>query len=451
MCSFLGIATITILGNTLLQTADANNQMIRIVSAAAKAVQADGFVEYTPELAVLNQQMALRESRNSGHTAPVMVTLSLWANDVLQAQRWLQTSPVAQKRVMDSRFGWRTVSLIPLGMRPWTYSQQMIVDMAWLAGLRLAAEGAHTQALQWFQRGLSLSPGRVPEDVRRAYYRTLSEWYQAQPVTPRNSRLAAKFACLANGPSDCSKLIMAESPVQDLSGWVAPISDTDAVLSNDGWQLMGFYLDEDILAAGVDVAGLAYWMQGDHGVVQTQRRVFVVPNLAPNPGFEFQGLFNDACVDGYIGSHAFVLPCVSQIEPDPLGQRAGHVAVTQTGKTGYLLIGAPANVKGEEVYIVGAELCSVAGSEAKVGIQFASNKTAQQNAYLGLWWPLVGAGTESPACWSKSARAVLAPPEIATVRMWLGGFGVLDVSREEAMFDNVFLFRLPDFLQSAGQ
>ena len=320
VCLLVGGVVLSGNGHTLWTAADRNYQMFRVSGAAVKAVQADGFVEFTPELAVLNQEMALRAARDTGLDHPVLVTLSLWANDLLQAQHWLQTSPVAQKRVMDSKFGWRTLSLIPLAMRPSTYSHHMIVDMAWLAGLRFAEEGVHAEALQWFRRGLSLAPGRVPEYVRRAYYRTLSKWYAAQPTAPHNSRLAAKFACLANGASDCLRLIVAESPAQDVPSWVAPTSDTGALLSYDGWQLTGFDLDEDILAAGVDVVGVLYWQRDEGEREERRKQPFIAANLVPNPGFEFQDLFLDSCTDGYIGSNAFVEPCVSSFVADSSGK-----------------------------------------------------------------------------------------------------------------------------------
>jgi hypothetical protein len=422
--------------------------MIRVSRGAAEAVQGDGSVVFTPKLADLRREMEQRAMDNSERAHPVLVNLALWANDFAGAQHWLQASQVAWQRVLASKSEWRTISLIPLGTPFWSYSRQMIVNMAWLAGIQLAEDGLNSDALQWFRRGISLVPGRVPENVHRAYYRSLSAWYLTQPPTPNNRRASAKFACLADERFKCLQSIANEMPVKESPDWIITGSAPDSLVAANGWQILGFDLDEDIIDAGVDVAGVLYWQTGKDNKVELRRQPFIATNLVPNPGFEFQHLFVDACVDGYIGSHAFVLPCVSQIEADPLKHQIGLVATTQTSETGYLLIGAPVKATSGRTYAFGAQLCSIAGAEAKFGLQLTSEQAAEQNAYDGLSWPITNLSSGSSACWTRKTSAGVATSGTETARVWLGGFGDHDALRANALFDSVFLFDLSDLLQT---
>jgi hypothetical protein len=149
--------------------------------------------------------------------------------------------------------------------------------------------------------------------------------------------------------------------------WTLPESGNGAYFSDNGWRLVGFDVDEDVLATGVEVRGLLYWERKVDGQVQRRVQPFTAPNLVPNPGFEFKGLFVDACVDGYIGSHAYVLPCVSHAVPDPYSQRPGHMSVTATKDKGYALFSPSFPVHGGHTYITGGWFCADRGAAAIVG------------------------------------------------------------------------------------
>lgn len=434
--------------NEFWTAVDRNVQMIKLLPVILESVQENGFIVKSTRLIALEQELVQRATANEMLAHPVLALLSMWDGDLKAAQHWSRVSSVIWQRFVDTSTGWHTKSLISFGQPFWSYSRQMLVDTAWLVGNEYHAREQHSEALHWFQRGLSLAPGRVPQDVRLAYYQSLSAWYFEQPETPENNILATKFACLAEGDQECLSTVLAEKPMRELPHWHIAAADFGILSAKNDLQLVGFDLDEDIIGAGADVAGYIYWRKGRHNVVQTESQLFVVPNLAPNPGFEFQDLYNDACVDGYIGSHAFVSRCVSGVEADPLKQRDSNVVTTQTAETGYLLIGSPAKAESGQLYVVGAQLCSLAGANTRIGIQFTSDSDSiiMQNAYSGLWWPLTAPSVGGEACWSPLARVVLAPTDVDTVRVWLGGFGEskLDTLQTQAMFDNVFVFDLSE-------
>lgn len=420
-----------------------NYQSLRVMRAAINARQTDGFIAYTSELADLKralEQYAIEHPTEQAH--PLLVTLSLWADDLTAAQRWQKASVSARQRAMDSQGAWQTLTLVRIDWPSWTYSRKMLVSTAWLAAMDFREKGMYSDALQWFRRGISLTPGRIRQEVRKAYYQTLSMWYSSQSSTVENQRLAAKFACLGDEIAGCLQSIVAEMPAHERPEWIIPDSAGNHWKSASGWRLLGLDLDEDIMSAGVDVVGLLYWSIESSESSQVHRQLFVVPNMAPNSGFEFQKLFTDACVDGYVGSHAFVLPCVSQIRPDPLQQRDGLVATTLTSETGYLLTAASAEAKSEHAYVYGARLCSAGEAEARLGVQFTSDALIRQNAYEGLRWLLTERSTERSNCWSRQAGVETVPAKVETTRIWLGGFGNSSAQAGYAAFDTVFLFDL---------
>jgi hypothetical protein len=116
----------------------------------------------------------------------------------------------------------------------------------------------------------------------------------------------------------------------DASAWLLPKSGDDAYFFNDRWRLEGFDPDEDVLVTGVEVHGLLYWGRTVGGQVQRRKQLFAAPNPVPNPGFEFQDLFVDARVDGYVGIYAHVSPFVNHALPDSYNTRPGRVAVIET-------------------------------------------------------------------------------------------------------------------------
>jgi hypothetical protein len=434
----------------LLPLADRNYQAIRLVKRALKAVEAGGFVEFTPELSALADELEKRALSNSKLTHPQLITLALWKHDLTIARQWHKMSPAGQSRVMDTRFGWNTIPLITIESPAWNYTRDTIVKMAWLAALEAKENGHYADSLTWFRRGVSLAPGRVPREVRLAYYETLS-MYLSESSYSEDRSLADKYLCLGKGGDYCSQ----DGEDENAAGEVFPpqwnITSLDGVtlrLENSD-RLIGLDLDQEILAAGVDVAGVLYWQGEQEGESEVKRQRFVTPNLAVNSEFEFRGLFRDSCVDGYIGSHAYVLPCVSRISQDPQSERRGPVANTQTTEGGYLLVAASAPAVGGQYYVFGASLCSLDGASAKVGLQLTSEVQAKENPYAGLSWadPYVALGQRE--CWQRTARVSKAPENIDIARVWLGGFGIEGL-HGEAEFDSVFLFELDKALHDGN-
>lgn len=438
--ALISLATLTE-RDDILSAADRNYQAVRVMHAVPEVYNKPSDNE-TSELNAIRLDLERRASTQPKFTYPYLITLYLWANDLSAAQRWMGTSTLAWQRIMDSEYGWDTLSLIRIDTPSWNYPREMIVEMAWLAARQLTEAEEYSESLRWFQRGISLAPGRIPNEFRSIYYHTLSLWYSAQPDTPMSNRLAEKFECLADNDALCLESSSTTMSAQELPDWIVVESSRDNSISEGGWLLWGLDLDEHVIEAGIDVAGTLYWLTERAGTEEIRRQPFIAPNLAPNAGFEFRNLFAGACVDGYVGSHAFVLPCVSQVVLDETEQRPGHIATTATLGTGYLLIAASAKADSGHTYVFGTQSRMTAGTEARLGLQFTSKQAARENAYGGLQWLANDQNTAGQERWTRHTGVATAPRNTEATRIWLGGFGDGSASASEVAFDTVFLFDL---------
>ncbi len=422
-----------------------NHQMVALVSAVLAARSEGNLVSDTPALEKIADRLAAHHDQYSSRVGSPLVTLALWANKPEEVYRWLKAYPQAWERITLPESDWRTLTLLSYdNAKQWNAQRRAAANFAWLMGFRWLDAENNSEAVHWFRRGLVLAPGRVPDSVRLSYYRALDNWYAAEPSNAENHLLAQKFNCLADDRPGCLDLdatawLMGDAPV-----WSLPESGDGAYSSYDGYRLVGFDLDEDVLVAGVEVHGLLYWERTVGGQVQRQVQPFAAPNLIPNPGFEFKDLFVDACVDGYIGSHAYVLPCVSHAVADPYGQRPGHVAVIESKGSGYALFQSSVGVAGGRPYLLGGWVCADGAAVAGIGRQWLSEKLPSEERADGIQWLIFkGNDSKQSSCWVQQVRAVWVPSGAEEFRFLLQRLGDESDFPGRAIFDDLFFFGLP--------
>lgn len=438
------------LGPTVITSARLNHQMVALVSTALAARSEGNLVTYTPALQDIADRLAAHYDQSPSRVGSALITLALWANEPAEAYHWLKIYPQAWDRVTLPESNWRTLSLLSFNnIDQWNAQRRTAAYAGWLAGFRSLDAGDYKAALRWFRRGLVLAPGRVPGSVRLAYYRALGNWYAAQPPSAENLLLTQKFNCLADDRPDCLNLYANAWLEGAVPAWSLPESGDGAYFSDDGWRLVGFDLDEDVLAAGVEVRGLLYWERIVGGQVERPVQPFAAPNLVPNPGFEFKDLFVDACVDGYIGSHAYVLPCLSHAVPDPYSRRPGCVAVTETRDKGYALFSSSFPVHGGRAYISGGWFCADRGAVAGIGRQWLTETLPPEERADGIqWFVFEGSDPKRPLCWAQHARVVWAPSGAEEFLLYLIRLGGKGDPFGRAMFDDLFFFELPSTLDA---
>jgi len=429
-----------------------NAQMIVLAQEAVHAVSLDQVVRLTPRLQQQARQLEAEYDRLPPQAARVLVTLGIWADNPAEAYRWLQLYPQAWDRVTLPEANWRTLSVISFENIGQWRNRRAAAYVGWLTGFRLLDAGDYEAALRRFRRGLVLAPGRVPDSVRLAYYRALGKWYASQPANPESLRLVQKFACLAEDRPDCLDLDSTAWLEGAAPAWSLPASGDSAYFSDDGWRLVGSHLDEDVLVAGVEVRGLLYWEQSAGEQVERRVQPFAAPNLVPNPGFEFEDLFVDACVNGYIDSHAYVLPCISHAVVDPYGQRLGHVAVTESKGFGYALFPSSVPVAGGRPYLLGGWLCADGAAAAGIGREWLTETLPPEERADGIQW-LISQGNDPkrPFCWAQHTRVVWIPSGAEEFGLRLQRLGGDSDTLGRAMFDDLFFFELPSRLDAGAR
>jgi hypothetical protein len=328
----------------------------------------------------------------------------------------------------------------------WTNPRRLIAYSAWIAALN-SPELSEAELLRFLRKGLVLTQGRVPDSVRILYYRALGEWYARQLNDSDSHRLSRKFACLAADNLNCVDAQGSSRPTDGEPSWSLLLGSDDLYYVKDGWRLVGFDLDEDVLVAGIEAMGVLHWEKAFGDRIEQRRQLFAVPNLIPNPGFEFDGLYEGACIDGYLGSHVYVLPCVSHATHDPYHQRAGSVAVTETGESGYALFSPSFPVEGGRAYIVGGWLCADGGGIAAVGLErVMSASSTGEPAYQFVEWLLWQLpDPDQRTCWRQQAKVVYIAEESGEFRLRLDRRGGSEKQLGRAMFDDMFFFEIPAF------
>jgi hypothetical protein len=126
------------------------------------------------------------------------VWLAIQADDPELASIPFANSPCVQSRYTFPDINWKMSNwLLTGGNRGWFNQRQIAVYTMFLNALHEQKSGELQKALTWFQKGLVLAPGRVPDLVRRNYYIVVAEWYGRHSQSIRRSReLSKKAFCL---------------------------------------------------------------------------------------------------------------------------------------------------------------------------------------------------------------------------------------------------------------
>jgi len=240
---------------------------------------------------------------------------------------------------------------------------------AWRAfnlGLVEASNQNWHDAVAAYQLGIGLIPGNVPGQILQEYYTALAYYYLEDEGAGSSKQLAAAKYLALGGNSDEAKRLLEEigksgtltgdrtADLQTWYGWLiasaggpifpdmqgyadqsdSPGGDPDlewkitqsAGTTIGGATLLGFDLDQDVLAAGAEALGVLYW-QSSEGSVHIEP--FRQPNLWPNSGsnwIQYRGFWE--CLPGYI-EPGWVGECASEGVwlGGKLGEPASHLVI----------------------------------------------------------------------------------------------------------------------------
>ncbi len=274
---FFCLVLIALAGKGILSALALNRQMVALLHIAM--TNEEVFVSPSPMLRTFYKNLEANHARYSDQVGAVLVMLANWLGEPEDAFGWLKIYPHAWERISFPELNWLTLNMLSFdNIKGWNSWRRSASFSAWLEGFRALDQKNYQMAVFWFRRGLVVAPGRVPEDVRLGYYRALSEWYQSSEG--KDPRLAKKFGCLADNRPDCTLPSDDAGQGKRLKAWKLPdLGGTEGYLSSNGWQLVGFDLDQDILDAGVEVQGYLHWertVDGQHtGICGT----FCLPQL----------------------------------------------------------------------------------------------------------------------------------------------------------------------------
>jgi len=435
---FLCITLLVLVSIRVIPTLALNRQMVALLHI----VMTNDMVEdRSLKLTVIYDNLAKNHAKYPDQVGSELVMSAIWLDNPGEAYRWLQTYPQAWEQITFPESQWRTLIILSYNnIKGWNNVRRSAAYASWMAGFRAFSDRNYEMAVRWFQRGLVLAPGRVPEEVRLGYYRALSEWYRTSDQ--ENLLLAQEYGCLAENRLDCLEFEDSQPAWQLLDQ-----NGADGDILSEKWHLVGFDLDPNILITGVEVRSRLRWVRMIDGHKQEYLESFAAPNFVPNPGFEFDNLFVDACVDGYIGSHAYVQPCVSRASIDPYGTRPGHVAIIETVHKGYALLSSSFPVKGGSTYVVGGWFCADNGATAALGwdslTDTASTDCRLSNGGSICWLIWQNSTEDQGSCWSRQLQVVKVPTGSPEVRLLLDREGGEGGKPGRAMFDNLFIFELP--------
>ena len=352
---------------------------------------------------------------------------------------------------------------------------------AWTAGLLSAAAERWEDSVSFYQTGFAFALGRVPASIMREYYWALGHFVLSARPTARKQLAAAKYLSLAGADQQANDLFRilvrdefltpeqrceAAAGIAWLQGdpqigrgvphWPVGIGEQDdtclpveklivgadrsknaewqlkppnsVVDSESGARLLSFDVDHDVLDAGVEIVGTAYWQRAD-GIVE--RRYFRRPNLWPNGGNAWLPAQGDSRSDlpgftepGWSAHSASAVVDPAGVRRNPVGQ-----IVVQ---------------RDEDAFITTSEALVPSGATTIVG---------------GWWW------VNGDFPWPHVAREMMGIPAyeiMMDLRATAGGWQAIAralPSRTESvirrnlvrpqsgsgqlLFDDVFLFTLP--------
>jgi hypothetical protein len=354
--------------------------------------------------------------------------------------------------------------------------------------LALASNGRLAEATAYYQAGLGLAAGRVPEDIRAEYYSVLARQLEAGAPTPQTRLAAAKLLLLAGSPEARERLealsqdsalpaagrceaqagldwLMAAEPVGPpawpvtfmpagqcpgavdyvaalAEGWQPgwTLNTGDVKTANDaGAVLIGWDLDQHVLEAGVEVLGRLYWRGADGSIQAGPLRE---PNLWPNSGnswLALEGFWE--CLPGY-EEPDWIPPCASQaaagVRADGTANVYGRIVVPDDPGPDTLLTSASVPLPaGRPIVTGGAWRASGWFPRGHMSRLYMSGEPAR---YYDV---LLGLDDLPPEEWVRRAIVGAALPADYDFQGWIRprnevGAGVLE-------FDDVFNFALPAF------
>lgn len=363
-------------------------------------------------------------------------------NSMLEtASDLFESSDCVQERYTFPNIDWKLNNqLLTGGIHGWSPQRQFAIYTMFLNAMHSQNTGDFGEALKWFQRGLVLAPGRIPDYIRQSYYLTVAELYAQQQLSAPSGDLVAKAACLARSDLTCLEAL----PRHGVEKW--PLFEQVALYTEDDWQLTSLEIDRDILALGLDVQGYLHWQRTVGGQLEQLTQSFLVPNLAPNAGFEIDGLFTSNCVSGYVSSHLYVLPCIGKSTKDPYEVLSDRVAIIETPNKGYAITSSTFPVAASAIHIVGARLCADGDADALVGRDRISVTQEKTSAVEDVTW-FFSQKTQpaNASCWQQHVSLVEPSADVTEFRLRLQREGTSTSPVGRAMFDDVFFFQLPAF------
>jgi len=442
----LCLVLLVLTGWRILSTINLNCRMVTLLDVAVR--QHDQIPYSSAALRSIVNDLATDRSYFSDQIGSALVIGSILLDEPGKAYRWLQVYPQAWRRVTVSEECWRTLLLLSFeNIKAWNAQRRSAAYAGWLAGLRAVDAQEYESAIRWFRRGIVLAPGRVPEEVRLSYYRALSKWRSGQVLSAEAHRRILKYSCLADQRADCLELKDTIHTAKAQTARQLPAtSAAGAYLPSAGWRLTALDIDQDVLVAGVEVRGQLHWERIVDEQVESHLEPFIATNLIPNAGFEFDSLFVDACVDGYIDSHAYIQPCASGTPIDPFGSQSGQVAIIETDHSGYALISASFPISAGATYVVGGWFAADDGA-AVVGWDWLSEGRVADCALSDgrsiCWLIWQRTNNDHAFAWSSQLRTIQVPTGIQEARLYLGYLAETGLQPGRAMFDDVFVFELP--------
>jgi hypothetical protein len=366
---------------------------------------------------------------------------AIQSNQMERAVASFSRTPCIQARFAFPEMSWKDSNyLLTGGNRGWSNQRQIAVYGMFLNARHEQRAGNLEDSLNWFHKGLVSAPGRVPDYVRKNYYTLLADWYALQTENEQAQRLSVKASCLVDDDLSCLNS-------DNLMDW--PLSFDELFMSDDGWQLMALKIDREILAMGLDVQGWWLWQREVHGQVEQIGEDFLIPNLAPNAGFEIDALFEDNCVSGYVSSHLYVFPCVSYIASDPYNLSSDRVAIIETQNKGFALTSATFPVQANRSYLVGGHLCADGGADALVGrdlINITSDGKLEPVSVT--WFFSQKTDASTTACWQQHLFFVERSADVEEFRLRLQREGLSTETVGRAMFEDLFFFEMPSIEKS---
>lgn len=365
--------------------------------------------------------------------------LAILTDQLQLAEITFQKDLCIQSRFMFPDVSWKISNRLLTGgtTHGWFDQRRVAIYTMFLNALRDQQAGELNKSLKWFQKGLILLPGRIPDYVRQQYYTLIADLYAHEVQDIHLQRLSMTALCLTKKEAYECLNTLEPSVLQE---WPLPEylvnQDTD-------WQLAGLKIDPYVLELGLEVRGRLYWRSEDEWMAQD----FLVPNLASNSSFEISELYQDNCVAGYVSSNLYVSPCTSHVLLDPDYPQRRQIAIIEVQKDDVALVSSTFPIEPSKSYLVGGQLCTKSDARALVGYtSIKANEEANQVHTDTGWFFEEKMEDIEASCWQKHTAVFVPSQNVLELSLRLhAGNSEFDHGVGSAMFDDVFFFELPQF------